>query len=56
MVFDHQRVDILLVCCLGLLGGKLRDKTLCATAKQFIDMHYNLHSLYGYSETVVTDR
>ncbi|XP_053392914.1 lysosomal alpha-glucosidase-like isoform X2 [Mercenaria mercenaria] len=37
-----------------LLGGKLKDKTLCASAKQHISSHYNLHSLYGHSEAIAT--
>lgn len=38
----------------GIIGGKLLDKTICMSAKQAISTHYNLHSLYGYSEAVQT--
>ncbi|XP_070840184.1 lysosomal alpha-glucosidase isoform X1 [Chaetodon trifascialis] len=34
----------------GILGGLLRAKTVCATAKQKLSTHYNLHSLYGLME------
>ncbi|KAL4238020.1 hypothetical protein ACF0H5_002731 [Mactra antiquata] len=37
-----------------LTGYTLRDKTLCATAKQHLSTHYNLHSLYGHSEAIAT--
>lgn len=39
-----------------LLGGTLKDKTLCASAKQYISSHYNLHNMYGHSEAVATKR
>ncbi|XP_030635382.1 lysosomal alpha-glucosidase [Chanos chanos] len=34
----------------GILGGILRAKTLCASARQKTSTHYNLHSLYGLME------
>ncbi|KAM4603471.1 lysosomal alpha-glucosidase isoform 2-T3 [Polymixia lowei] len=34
----------------GILGGLLRAKTLCASAKQKTSIHYNMHSLYGLME------
>lgn len=34
----------------GILGGLLRAKTVCATAKQKASLHYNIHSLYGLME------
>lgn len=37
-----------------LLGRHLKSKTLCASAKQYISSHYNLHSLYGHSEAIAT--
>ncbi|XP_052262842.1 lysosomal alpha-glucosidase-like isoform X2 [Dreissena polymorpha] len=37
-----------------ILGQSLSDKTLCASAKQAISTHYNLHSLYGHSEAIAT--
>ncbi|XP_041960066.1 lysosomal alpha-glucosidase [Alosa sapidissima] len=34
----------------GVLGGSLRSKTICASARQKLSSHYNLHSLYGLME------
>ncbi|XP_032896705.1 lysosomal alpha-glucosidase-like [Amblyraja radiata] len=34
----------------GVLGGHLRSKTICASVKQKISTHYNVHSLYGLME------
>ncbi|KAI4903325.1 hypothetical protein NFI96_015943 [Prochilodus magdalenae] len=34
----------------GVLGGSLRAKTVCASARQKITSHYNLHSLFGLLE------
>ncbi|XP_066517719.1 lysosomal alpha-glucosidase [Hoplias malabaricus] len=34
----------------GVLGGSLRAKTVCASARQKITSHYNIHSLYGLME------
>jgi len=38
----------------GIIGGYLADKTVCMSAKHAIGIHYDLHSLYGYSEAVAT--
>ncbi|XP_043945694.1 lysosomal alpha-glucosidase-like [Protopterus annectens] len=38
----------------GVLGGSLRSKTICASAKQRASLHYNLHSLYGLMEAQAT--
>ena len=38
----------------SVAGGMLRSKTLCMTAKHYTGNHYDLHSLYGYSEGVAT--
>ncbi|KAL3875953.1 hypothetical protein ACJMK2_033851 [Sinanodonta woodiana] len=38
----------------GIAGGKLTAKTLCASAKQYLSYHYNLHAMYGYGEMVAT--
>lgn len=40
----------------GVLGGLLRAKTVCATAQQKLSMHYNLHSLYGLMEAKASAR
>lgn len=37
-----------------IYGGLLSDKTICMSAKQYNGVHYDLHSLYGYSESVQT--
>ena len=37
-------------------GGVLRAKTLCMTAKHHGYLHYDVHSLYGYSEAVATNK
>ena len=36
--------------------GALYKKTLCMTAKQYAGVHYNVHNLYGISESEVTKR
>lgn len=51
--------DYLLQPCfflVGVLGGLLRAKTVCATAQQKLSMHYNLHSLYGLMEAKASAR
>ncbi|XP_044761295.1 lysosomal alpha-glucosidase-like [Coccinella septempunctata] len=37
-----------------VLEGSLSKKTICMTAKQYAGLQYNLHNLYGISETNVT--
>uniref|UniRef100_W5L3G3 Alpha glucosidase 2 n=1 Tax=Astyanax mexicanus TaxID=7994 RepID=W5L3G3_ASTMX len=34
----------------AVLGGSLRAKTVCASARQKLNSHYNLHNLYGLME------
>jgi len=38
----------------SIAGGRLSVQTLCMTAKHYNGLHYDLHSLYGYSEGIVT--
>ncbi|XP_066934983.1 lysosomal alpha-glucosidase-like [Clytia hemisphaerica] len=38
----------------GIIGGVLSDKTICMTAKQYTGNHYDVHSLYGHSESIAT--
>ncbi|XP_022103478.1 lysosomal alpha-glucosidase-like isoform X2 [Acanthaster planci] len=38
----------------AIVGGKLSAMTLCPSATQAIGKHYDLHSLYGYSEAIAT--
>uniref|UniRef100_A0A671M9D5 Lysosomal alpha-glucosidase-like n=1 Tax=Sinocyclocheilus anshuiensis TaxID=1608454 RepID=A0A671M9D5_9TELE len=40
----------------GILGGTLKAKTVCASARQKISTHYNIHSLYGLMEAKATER
>nr|XP_058944408.1 maltase-glucoamylase-like [Pocillopora verrucosa] len=37
-----------------IMGNIMADKTVCMNAKQYNDLHYNVHSLYGWSQTLVT--
>ncbi|XP_072044621.1 lysosomal alpha-glucosidase-like isoform X1 [Amphiura filiformis] len=38
----------------GIAGNSLQDKTICPSARHKIGLHYNLHSLYGYSEMIAS--
>nr|XP_006112923.1 lysosomal alpha-glucosidase [Pelodiscus sinensis]XP_006112924.1 lysosomal alpha-glucosidase [Pelodiscus sinensis]XP_006112926.1 lysosomal alpha-glucosidase [Pelodiscus sinensis] len=38
----------------AVLGGSLSSKTTCASAKQRVSVHYNLHNLYGLMEAKAT--
>ncbi|CAN8002298.1 unnamed protein product [Ixodes hexagonus] len=38
----------------GERSEALRTKTLCMSGRQFLSRHYNLHNLYGYTETLRT--
>ncbi|XP_070579688.1 lysosomal alpha-glucosidase-like isoform X1 [Ptychodera flava] len=35
-------------------GGALQESTICASAQQAWSLHYDVHNLYGYSETMAT--
>lgn len=36
--------------------SKLSAKTICASARQYISSHYNVHNLYGLSEVIITNK
>lgn len=40
----------------AVLGDSLSAKTVCASAKQKVSVHYNLHNLYGLMEAKATAR
>ncbi|XP_016047998.1 lysosomal alpha-glucosidase isoform X2 [Erinaceus europaeus] len=40
----------------GVVGGTLQAATICASSRQFLSTHYNLHNLYGLSEAVASHR
>lgn len=57
ILYDCQDVKLcLLFYFLGVLGGLLRAKTVCATAQQKQSIHYNMHSLYGLMEAKASAR
>jgi len=37
-----------------IFGDVIADRTVCMNAKQANHLHYNVHSLYGWSQTLVT--
>uniref|UniRef100_T1JFA2 P-type domain-containing protein n=1 Tax=Strigamia maritima TaxID=126957 RepID=T1JFA2_STRMM len=37
-------------------GRKLSHKTICMSAQQHAGLHYDVHNLYGYSETIATNK
>ncbi len=46
----------MVLSAVGILGGTLKAKTVCASARQKISTHYNIHSLYGLMEAKATER
>lgn len=40
----------------GVVGGSLRAATICASSRQFLSTHYNLHNLYGLTEALASHR
>lgn len=40
----------------AVLGDSLSAKTVCASAKQKVSVHYNLHNLYGLMEAKASAR
>lgn len=40
----------------GVVGGTLRAATICASSRQLLSTHYNLHNLYGLTEAIASHR
>lgn len=40
----------------GVVGGTLRAATICASSRQFLSTHYDLHNLYGLTEALASHR
>lgn len=38
----------------GVYGGHLNYKTVCMSANHYAGIHYDLHNLYGFSQTMVS--
>ncbi|KAM9296846.1 lysosomal alpha-glucosidase-like [Gastrophryne carolinensis] len=38
----------------GVVGGVLRDTTICASSYHKLSSHYNLHNMYGYFQSIAT--
>lgn len=46
---------IFLLCIYsGIIGNIMAEKTVCMNARQTDNLHYNVHSLYGWSQSRVT--
>ncbi|XP_069608531.1 lysosomal alpha-glucosidase-like [Ranitomeya imitator] len=37
-----------------VVGGVLRDTTICASSNQYLSSHYNLHNMYGFHEAIAS--
>ncbi|XP_040291053.1 lysosomal alpha-glucosidase-like [Bufo bufo] len=37
-----------------VVGGVLRDTTICASSHQHLSSHYNLHNMYGFFEAIAS--
>lgn len=40
----------------GVVGGALQAATVCASSRQFLSTHYNLHNLYGLTQAIASSR
>uniref|UniRef100_A0A8D1KFA1 Lysosomal alpha-glucosidase n=1 Tax=Sus scrofa TaxID=9823 RepID=A0A8D1KFA1_PIG len=40
----------------GVVGGMLQAATICASSRQFLSTHYDLHNLYGLTEALASHR
>lgn len=40
----------------GVVGGALQAATICASSRQFLSTHYNLHNLYGLTQAIASSR
>ncbi|KAM7067900.1 lysosomal alpha-glucosidase isoform 1-T2 [Molossus nigricans] len=40
----------------GVVGGTLRAATICASSRQFLSTHYDLHNMYGLTEALASHR
>lgn len=40
----------------GVVGGTLRAATICASSRQFLSSHYDLHNMYGLTEALASHR
>jgi hypothetical protein len=40
---------------IDVLGNTLSSRTLCPSAQQYLSQHYNLHNMFGYFESQVTN-
>ncbi|KAM3922290.1 lysosomal alpha-glucosidase-like [Leptodactylus fuscus] len=38
----------------NVVGGVLRHTTICASSHQYLSSHYNLHNMYGFTETIAS--
>ncbi|ERE69027.1 lysosomal alpha-glucosidase-like protein [Cricetulus griseus] len=40
----------------AVVGGALQAATICASSRQFLSTHYNLHNLYGLTQAIASNR
>lgn len=49
-----KTLQMLFCAFAGIFGNVIADRTVCMNARQANHLHYNVHSLYGWSQTLVT--